>query len=363
MGNMVTRALTLALLVLGAGDDPAAGPAAGGGGAAAAADPDAPTVGASLDRTEAHLGDRLTLTVSAVAKAGVAITLPQKLDLGSLEVLDRSNADQGGRDLGDGRRSHRFVLGVAAYDVGELSVPAIELSYINPRGEVRSARTEPIPLRILGVVPTEESQPQAQPARPPRSALVEDKRVIQALRVAGLALAGALAVFIAYRLLRRALKRLRPAIAAPIPRRPPEEVALEKLRALGAAGDYAADGFRPFYFALSEIVREYLGARYGFDSLELTTTELMEALDRHASRPAAPLRDIEQLLASCDLVKFAKAGSTQAEASAALGSAEALVLATSIPVPPADQPFAIMPISDESAEGDQTASRQEGAGG
>src|SRR5260370_38930490 len=88
----------------------------------APSEPDAPTVGASLDRTEAHLGDRLTLTVSAVAKAGVAITLPQKLDLGALEVLDRSNGEQGGRDLGDGRRSHRFVLGVAAYRVGDLNV-------------------------------------------------------------------------------------------------------------------------------------------------------------------------------------------------------------------------------------------------
>ncbi len=321
-------------------------------------------MGTSLDRTEAHVGDRLTLTVSAVAKAGVAITLPQKLDLGPLEVLDRSNAEQGGRDLGDGRRSHRFVLGVAAYEVGELSVPAIELSYINPRGEVRSARTEPIPLRILSIVPSDESQPEAQPLRPPRSALVEDKRVIQVLRVGGLALAGGLALLIAYRLLRRALKRLRPATVAPaVPRRPPEEVALEKLRALAAAGDYAADRFRPFYFALSEILREYLGARYGFDSLELTTTELLEALGRHAPRRGAPLRDLEQLLGAWDLVKFAKAGSTEAEAAAALSSAEALVLATSIPVPPEDQPFAVIPISGESAEGDQAASHQESAGG
>src|SRR6478672_4178872 len=34
-------------------------------------DPDAPTVGASLDRTDAHLGDQLTLTITAVARAQV----------------------------------------------------------------------------------------------------------------------------------------------------------------------------------------------------------------------------------------------------------------------------------------------------
>src|SRR5437763_13249243 len=85
-----------------------------------AEDPDAPTVGASLDKAEAHVGDRLTLTVSAVAKAGVAVTLPSKLDLGKVELLDRNDGDRNGRDLGDGRRSHRFVLGVAAYETGEL---------------------------------------------------------------------------------------------------------------------------------------------------------------------------------------------------------------------------------------------------
>src|SRR2546421_7786620 len=81
-------------------------------------DGDAPTVGASLDRTDAHVGDRLTLTLSAVARAGVAVTLPGKPELGKLELLDRSDGEKGGRDLGDGRRAHRFVLGVAAYELG-----------------------------------------------------------------------------------------------------------------------------------------------------------------------------------------------------------------------------------------------------
>src|SRR5579864_2578772 len=96
-----------------------------------APDQDAPTVGASLDKTEAHVGDRLTLTLSAVAKAGIAVTLSSQPALGKLELLDRTDGEKGGRDLGDGRRAHRFVLGVAAYELGDLEVPSIELSYIN----------------------------------------------------------------------------------------------------------------------------------------------------------------------------------------------------------------------------------------
>src|SRR5260370_711791 len=111
----------------------------------AADDPDAPTVGASLDKSEAHVGDRLILTVSAVAKAGIAVTLPQKLDLGKLEVLDRNDGDRNGRDLGDGRRSHRFVLSVAAYETGDLELPAIPLSYLTPRREGRTLATHALP--------------------------------------------------------------------------------------------------------------------------------------------------------------------------------------------------------------------------
>ena len=61
-------------------------------------------------------------------------------------------------------------------------------------------------------------------------------------------------------------------------------MALEKLDRLGAYGFLENADNRPFYFAVSEVIREYLGARYGFDSLELTTDELVPSC---ADRPAA----------------------------------------------------------------------------
>ncbi|HEY1588046.1 MAG TPA: BatD family protein, partial [Polyangia bacterium] len=138
----------------------------------AADDPDAPTVGVSIDKTEAHVGDRLTLTVSAVAKSGIAVMLPAKLDTGKLEILDRNDGDKTGRDLGDGRRSHRFVLGVAAYETGELEVPALEVTYLLPSGQVRSVETEPLTVNVRPLVAADEAHPEPQPERPPRSAWV-----------------------------------------------------------------------------------------------------------------------------------------------------------------------------------------------
>jgi hypothetical protein len=296
---------------------------------APAADPDAPTVGMSLDRTVALVGDRLSLTVSAVAKAGVLITLPGKLDLGKLEVIDRDDGERGGRDLGDGRRAHRFVLGVAAYETGELELPSVELSYLNPRGEVRTVRTDPLTVTIRSLVGSAPQLPPAQPIRPPRSAMVEDRRVVIGLE--GVAAAfGALVVGVGLsRLVRRAVRRVAPvAEVGSVPGRAPDAVAMERLEAVRRAGNFGLDHYRPFYFAVAEVVRAYLGARYGFDSLELTTTELIGRLQWKAPHLCEPGSQLLQFLADTDLVKFAQTGSNDADARRALDTAQAIVLST-----------------------------------
>ena len=298
-------------------------------------DPDAPTVGVSIDKTEAHVGDRLTLTVSAVAKSGIAVMLPAKLDTGKLEILDRNDSDKAGRDLGDGRRSHRFVLGVAAYETGELEIPPLEVTYLLPSGQVRSVETESLTVNVRPLVAADEAHPEPQPERPPRSAWVEDQRVVRALKYGGIALGGAIVLLTAALLIRRAWRRRTPAdvvAAANVPRRAPDAVAIEKLTALRAAGNFGADGYRPFYFALTEIVREYLGARYGFDALEMTTTEVLDELGKRAEHLVSDGAEVPRFFASCDLVKFAKAGSTDAGALAALDAAQAIVLSTAAPL-------------------------------
>jgi hypothetical protein len=297
-------------------------------------DPNAPTVGVSLDKSEAHVGDRLTLTVSAVARAGVAVTLPQKLDLGKLELLDRNDGDRNGRDLGDGRRSHRFVLGVAAYETGEIEVPEIALSYLTPKGEVRTVSTDAVPLVIRPLVAPDEQKPEPQPERPPRSAWVEDERVLRLLIWSGIVVGAALVLGLIAFFIRRALRRRQPlaALVASAPARAPDAVAMDKLAALRAAGNFAADGYRPFYFALAEIVRSYLGARYGFDALDMTTTELLEELARRAAHLTIDSGEVPRFLADTDLVKFAKAGSTDAAALRALEAAQAIVLSTAAPL-------------------------------
>jgi hypothetical protein len=213
-------------------------------------------------------------------------------------------------------------------------VPPLSISYLTPKGEVRTVATEPLPLTIRPLVAADEQQPVPQPERPPRSAWVEDERVLRALKWGGVAVGGAIALAVAALLLRRALKRRVPVDAAAMaqPARAPDAVAMEKLAALRAAGQFSVDGYRPFYFALAEIVRAYLGARYGFDALDRTTTELLDELARRAPHLASADGEVPRFLADTDLVKFAKAGSTDPAALAALDAAQAIVLSTAAPL-------------------------------
>jgi hypothetical protein len=107
---------------------------------------------------------------------------------------------------------------------------------------------------------------------------------------------------------------------------------MEKLAALRAAGQFDRDGYRPFYFALAEIVRSYLGGRYGFDALDMTTTELLDELSRRAAHLTVEGGEVPRFLSDTDLVKFAKAGSTDSAALRALDAAQAIVLSTAAPL-------------------------------
>ena len=297
-------------------------------GAAEAPDPDAPTVAAHADKTEAHVGDPIHFDVVAIGKSAVPVNLPSTLELGPFSLLDRKESEQ---NLGDGRVKRQFSLTIAAYEPGSKQVPAIEVTYLGPRGDVRTARTAPVAVKIGSLI-ANEPEPAIKDAAPPVTVMVEN--LWPAYIAAGLVAAGIgalLTMLIVRRLRARRGERPGP------PPRPAHEVALERLDRLGTYGFLENADNRPFYFAVSEIIREYLGGRYGFDSLELTTDELLAELRRHAGRELV-LGEIEGWLSACDLVKFAKISPTAAEARGALENAILIVTTTRPVIEPAGAP-------------------------
>jgi hypothetical protein len=289
----------------------------------AAPDPDAPTVTVKAERAEAHVGDPIPVTVTAIAKAGVPVNLPAALSLDPFTLLDRKETE---KNLGDGRIQRVFTLSVAAYEPGMPELPAIEVTYLAAGGAVRTVSTPPVPIKIASLIANEPEPALKDGAAP---VTVMEPR-LWPVYLAGALVAAALGALVAGLIVRR--MRARRGDRPGPPPRPAHEVALERLDRLGALGFLENADNRPFYFAISEVMRDYLGGRYGFDSLELTTDELLAELKRRAGPEGVIMGEIQGWLTDCDLVKFAKISPTAAEARGALESAIRIVTATR-PVP------------------------------
>jgi hypothetical protein len=316
--------LAAALLAAAAPAPAAPAPAAAAPAAAApaAAANDAPTVAARADRKEARVGDVVLLTVTVVGSRQTKVNLRHPVELTPFVELDEANREiPEEKDLGDGKMRREWTLKVAAYEPGELNIPPVELTYLGKGGELRSARTEPVPVKITSLL-ANEPEPALKDIAPPVRVMERDLLLLYvAAGLGAAALGGVVTVLVRRKLRARAL--LRP----PPPARPPHEIALERLDRLGAGGFADDADHRPFTFELSEVIRDYLGARFGFDSLELTTEELVAELHRRAAGELV-MGEIDGWLAGCDLVKFAKVSPSANEARGALETAIRIVEST-----------------------------------
>ncbi len=168
---------------------------------------------------------------------------------------------------------------------------------------------------------TPEATPQGNP--PARPQLEEWTSLKRALTWIGAgALVGAIVAYLAYRY----AKRPRPEPPPPPPR-PPWEIALEALDEVRHAGLLGQERYDEYFDRVSDVVRRYLGDRFGFDGLESTTDEIMTSLDHYGS-PGIPMQDVQAFLGECDLVKFANLTPTKEQCVASLEAGEGLVRRT-----------------------------------
>lgn len=98
-------------------------------------------------------------------------------------------------------------------------------------------------------------------------------------------------------------RKREPEKAAVLPRVPEDEEALDSLRDLESCEGIPD---REYYFRLTGILRHYLDRRYGTDTLEKTTEELVPVLRRIESEPDLQM-SLLNLLRSADPVKYASA--------------------------------------------------------
>ncbi len=232
-----------------------------------------------------------------------------------------------GRERSDGpdRSTTTFRLDMALFELGEHALPPLVFDVVGG-GAARTASVAGGIVEGLSSLPKDAATSGAEllDIKPNADVPVRSYRLLWVLLAVAALVAAALAV-------RRHLARRRARTPLPPPRPLPERTR-EALEALRAEGLLAKGLVREYHFRLSEIVRDYLGERFGFEALECTSAELLGEMER-LDPPGVEASELHRFVDQCDVAKFARAEISPTASDWALGYAFALVDATA-PVPP-----------------------------
>ncbi len=91
----------------------------------------------------------------------------------------------------------------------------------------------------------------------------------------------------------------------PLVQDPPHIVALRKLDRIRSEKLWQSGKEKQYYTGITDALREYIQKRYGVGAMEMTSAEILESL-KDKQIEARPYEELDELLKTADLVKFAK---------------------------------------------------------
>lgn len=230
----------------------------------------APDISVAIDKQSVSVGDPITYTLSVQYDSIQRLIAPVVAKtLGKLEVLHDTTFGAG--PSGPGRKLYRRQLRLAAFETGSLWVAALHGETVDPAGNSVPWQSDSLLISIASVLAdagtdTTDIRGLKEPYHAP-----EFRWWLWGL------IALALVAVAAFFWLRR---RKQQALAVPPPPPPPAwETALYSLWSMRQEIDPDSDGGRLWYFRLSEILRRYFDQRFGWASIDETTTEVMQRLE------------------------------------------------------------------------------------
>ena len=266
------------------------------------------------------VGDDVEYHVRVDVPAGVRMKPPEGLDVPDDLLLLRDGISLRREILDGDHVRYDLTVPLRVAGVGWIRIAAQRLSFELPSGGEAGVTVPKVRFHTGTHFPTEGGPPPAPPV-PPVPLSETNWVLIWALIVLGVA-ATATATTLA--VIRWRKLHHRPPPPPPVP---PHERARSRLVRLAASDLLEKGAFAAYYTELSETLREYLGGRFGFDSMDLTTTELTHRL-KQVRMEGMVLEEVVVMLGDFDLVKFAKVEPTPEAARNALRQVEGLVKRT-----------------------------------
>lgn len=257
------------------------------------------SVETKIDSIQIFIGEQTDLTLSVTAKSGSRVKMPvfkpsQYITPG-VEVLENSEADTFRLDNGLVKISQRYTL--TSFDENLYYLPPMKVTV-----DGKAYNSKSLALKVI-TVPVDTLHPEK--FFPPKDVqdnpfLWEEWSSAFWLSVM-LVLLGVIVFYLWIR-----LKENKPVVARIriIKKVPPHQKALKEIQYLKDNRMSVSEDRKTYYTLLTEVLRKYIEERFGFNAMEMTSTEIISRLQSEGDDKMT--NELRELFTTADLVKFAK---------------------------------------------------------
>lgn len=255
-----------------------------------------PVANATTDSAEYKVGDYITYILNLEYEQNQNLIIPSVKDsITTLEYIKELPAEKYEVD-GKIKEVRKYIF--SKYDSTEVTTPPFIIDYtIEGDPLPKAVRVNPVTLlvRTLDVNSEEDIRDVKDPQTIPFNWLFWGIILLIVLIVA-------LAAYLVVRhyLKKNALKHPEKVLV----KVPPHKIALSALHALESKKLWQQGKIKEYHSEITEIIRRYFEARFGFLALEMTSNEILENLKMHSNSNL--LINVEEFFSNADLVKFAK---------------------------------------------------------
>jgi hypothetical protein len=278
----------------------------------------------TLDTNNILVGDQVHLKLTFSAPKGSIVQWPILTDtiISKIEILDKTKVDTS--LSGDKKRMNYLqVFKITSFDSGFYAIPPVRISYREPgKKDFQTAETPAILLTVSGM--KVNMQEDIRDIKKPLSAPFTFREAMPWIIAFLLLAAAGYGVF--YYLRKR--RRAEPIFRTPVKIRiPAHQIALDALEKLRQKKLWQSGQIKDYHTELTDIIRDYILAKFNIHAPELTSDEIIAALSYTATDEGSK-QLLDQTLALADLVKFAKMQPLPADHDTSLANATSFVKAT-----------------------------------
>ena len=207
------------------------------------------------------------------------------------EFLKRPNGEAG-----------LWYLVLRPFDTGELPIPGVTVSYRDAADALQTAQIPPGKITVTSIRPPKQAPSSLEELLWLRNPAAIPGDWEWLWQLAAIVAALMISVFLIARWLNG---RKRGAAQPTEPQLPPGLWALRELDLRSQLPVCQTGPAKAIFTLVSEVIRLYIGRRYGIAALEMTTLETLQALHPVVQGDEV-LRWLQQFLEECDMVKFTR---------------------------------------------------------